>query len=263
MPSIDLRDLLDLEAVGVTIWWLGNAGFAVNAAGPLILIDPVIELQDDADPVTSEVGLPLLSPLPIRARAIDRADLILITHDHGDHAAHRTLPELAARTHALFVGTQRTALKLRQLGIPEGRLRVARYGQRMRVGNITVVPTVAKHEEDLIHTERGDCCGFIIQTGGLTIWHAGDSELMDEHLKVTDVDVLLLPIAPHVFGTEGAIRLANTTRARHIIPCHYGTYDADLYWCTGDPAAVGAGVEDAERRFHRLDIGEKFVIPTR
>ena len=63
--------------------------------------------------------------------------------------------------------------------------------------------------------------------------------------------------------TARAIRLANTTRARHVIPCHYGTYDADLYWCAGDPAAVGAGIEDAERRFHRLDIGEKFVIPTR
>jgi len=115
--------------------------------------------------------------------------------------------------------------------------------------------------EDAIHTQRGDCCGFLIKAAGITIWAPGDSELLEEHLTVTGVDVLLLPIAPHVFGTEGAIRLANSTRARHIIPCHYGTYDSDLYWCTGDPQAVRKNAENADRHFHQLAVGEKLVIP--
>lgn len=262
MGAIDPRELRDLEAVGVSIWWLGNAGFAINAAGQVILIDPVIELRDDTDSVTSEIGLPLLVPLPIRARSIDRADLALVTHDHGDHAGNRTIPELAARTHAVFVGTERTALKLRQLGVTDDRIRVARYGQPIRVGGITVTPTVARHEEDAIHTQRGDCCGFLIEVAGITIWNPGDSELLEEHLAVKGIDVLLLPVAPHVFGTEGAVRLANSTRARHIIPCHYGTYDSDLYWCTGDSAAVRRRIENADGRYHELAIGEKLVIPT-
>lgn len=263
MTIIDPKELCDLDAVAVTIWWLGNAGFAINAAGRLILIDPVIELHDDSDPVTSEIGLPLLEPLPIRARNVLRADLVLITHDHGDHLGQRTFPDLIARTHAVFVGTERTALKLRQCGLHEERIRLARYGQLIRIGDIAVTPTVARHEEDAIHTQRGDCCGFIVRVAGVTFWHPNDTNLMEEHLKVTGIDVLLLPIAPHVLGTEGGIRLANSTRARHIIPCHYGTYDSDLYWCTGDPLAVGAGIEDAKRRYHVLGIGEKFVLPAR
>lgn len=257
------KELLDLDAVAVSIWWLGNAGFAINAAGTVILIDPVIELQDDTDPVTSEIGLPLLVPLPIRARNIDRADVVLVTHDHGDHAGRRTIPELAARTHAIFIGTERTGFKLQQFGVADERIHTARYNQPMRVGGITVIPTVAKHEEDAIHTQRGDCCGFLIRAAGVTIWHPGDSELLEEHLKRTGVNVLMLPIAPHILGTTDAQRLANATRARHIIPCHYGTYDSDLYWCTGDPAAVGAGIEDARQRYHALNIGEKLVIPLR
>ncbi len=260
---IDPNELMDLEAVAVSVWWLGNAGFAINAAGSVILIDPVIELQDDADPVTSEIGLPLLVPLPIRARNIDRADLTLVTHDHGDHAGHRTIPELAVRTHALFVGTERTAFKLRQFGIPEARLRRARYGQPMRVGATTVTPTVAKHEEDAIHTQRGDCCGFLVSVSGVTIWHPGDTELLDEHLGVKDVDVLMLPIAPHTLDTGDAARLANATRARHIVPCHYGTFDSDLYWCTGDPAELVSRIEDGARRYHIMAIGDKLVIPAR
>lgn len=261
MVLIDPSELCDLEAVAVTVWWLGNAGFGINAAGRVILVDPVIELQDDSDPVTSEIGLPLLAPLPIRARNIDRADLVLITHDDGDHLGPRTVPQLIARTHALFVGTERTARKLREYGLPEERLHVGRYGRKLRVGDMTIVPTLATHAESEGHTQRGDCCGFIFQAAGVTFWHPDDTDLLEEHLQVRGIDVLLLPIAPHVLGTEGGIKLANTTKARHVIPCHYGSYDSDLFWCTGDPVAVGARVEEAGRRYHPLGVGDKLVLP--
>jgi L-ascorbate metabolism protein UlaG (beta-lactamase superfamily) len=260
---IDPKELMDLDAVAVSVWWLGNAGFAINAAGTVILIDPLIELHEETDPVTSEIGLPLLVPLPVRARSLDRVDLVLVTHDHGDHAGPRTITELAARTHALFVGTERTARKLRQFGIPEARLRTARYQQPVRVGGTTVIPTPAKHEEDVIHTQRGDCCGFLIRAAGVTIWDVGDTELLEEHLKVSHPDVMMLPIAPHILGIDDAARLANATRARHIIPFHYGTFDSDLHWCSGDPAPLSKRVEDAKRRYHILAIGDKLVIPAR
>jgi len=263
LAVIDPKELMDLDAVAVSVWWLGNAGFAVNAAGSVILIDPLIELQNDTDPVTSEIGLPLLVPLPVRARNIDRVDLVLVTHDHADHAGERTLPEVAERTHALFVGTARTGLTLRHYGIADTRIRTARYGQPIRVGGITVTPTVSRHEEDLIHTQRGDCCGFLIESAGVRLWHTGDSELLDEHLKLKDIDVLMLPIAPHVTNLEDAARLANVTKARHIVPCHYGTFDSDLYWATGDPASLSTRIESAQRRYHALAIGEKLVIPAR
>ena len=263
MPVIDPKELSDLDAVAVTTWWLGNAGFAINAAGCLLFIDPVIDLRDDTDPVTSEIGLPLLAPLPIRARNIDRADVVLITHDDGDHLAPRTVPELIARTHALFVGTERTLRTFRELGLCEDRIRAARCGQPIRVGEVTITPTVARHEEAKGHTARGDCCGYIIEACGVTFWHPNDTDLLDEHLEVKEIDVLLLPIAPHVLGTEGAIRLAESTGAAHIIPCHYGTYDSDIYWCTGDPLAVRQGVTDPDRRYHQLAVGEKLVLPGR
>lgn len=261
MAIIDPKELVDLDAVAVSVWWLGNAGFAINAAGRVLLIDPVIEPKDDTDQVTSEIGLPLLAPLPIRARNIDRADVVLITHDDADHLAPRTVPELINRTHALFVGTERTANKLREYGLSDERIRVARYHQKLRIGDIVITPTPASHQEERGHTRRGDCCGFIMEAAGVTLWHPDDTVLLDEHLTVTDITVLLLPIAPHVLGTEGAVKLANSTRARYIIPCHYGTYDSNLYWCTGDPDAVGAGIEDRDRRYHKLQIGERLLLP--
>jgi L-ascorbate metabolism protein UlaG (beta-lactamase superfamily) len=260
---IDPKELSDLEAVAASVWWLGNAGFAINAAGRVILIDPVIELKDDTDPVTSEIGLPLLVPLPIRARNIDRTDVVLITHDDGDHLAPHTVPELIARTHAVFVAPERTVPKLHEYGLSEERIRVARYGQTLRVADMVITPTIACHQEEEGHTKRGDCCGFLIRAAGITFWHPDDTILLDEHLSITGIQVLLLPIAPHVLGTEGAAKLANSTRAQHVIPCHYGTYDSDVFWCTGDPTAVRAGIEDAESRCHVLAVGERLMLPTR
>jgi L-ascorbate metabolism protein UlaG (beta-lactamase superfamily) len=95
----------------------------------------------------------------------------------------------------------------------------------------------------------------------VSIWHPGDTEVLDEHLKHRDLDVLMLPVALSVMDTADAVRLANATRAKHIIPCHYGTFDSDLYWCTGDPADLVPGIERPERRYHILGVGEKLVLP--
>lgn len=256
---VHLGELQDPDATDFQIWWLGNAGFAINWAGRVIFIDPIIELRDESEPLGSE-HLPLRGPLPLRAKQVTRADLVLLTHDHDDHTGPLTTPELIARTEATFVATERTARLLRQYDLPEDRLRLARYGEPVEFGHLSIVPTRARHQEAPDHTVRGDCCGFIIRGPGLTLWHPDDTDLLEEHLAIRDIDLLLLPIAPHVLATEGSITLANSTGARHIIPCHYGTYDSDQYWCTGDPEAVRAGVERADERYHLLPIGGKLAL---
>lgn len=257
---VDKEALEDLSAEGLSLWWLGNAGFAMNWAGIVIFIDPIIEVQGD-DPSVSEIGLPLRGPLPLRARDVSRGDLVLLTHDDGDHTGPLTTPELIRRTNARFVGTPRTKRKLQDYELPSDQFLLAEYGRSVQSKGFTITPTPARHQEDEGHTVRGDCCGFIVERDGFRLWHPNDTDLLEEHLEVHDIDVLLLPIAPHVLGTKGAARLANSTGARHIIPCHYGTYVSDVYWCTGDPEAVAAGIQDAGTRVHMLAIGEKLSLP--
>ncbi|HUU54704.1 MAG TPA: MBL fold metallo-hydrolase [Armatimonadota bacterium] len=259
--KVGLADLHDPNSRHLTIWWLGNAGFAINWAGAVIFIDPIIEPKNGDEPMVSEIDLPLRGPLPLRARQVERADLILLTHDDGDHTGPRTTPELIARTSATFVGTDRTWRKLRDYALPPERFLLAEYARPLQAAGFTITPTPARHQEDEGHTVRGDCCGFILERAGIRLWHPDDTDLLEEHLAVKDIDVLLLPIAPHVLATAGSIRLADSTRAPHIIPCHYGTYDSDQYWCTGDPEAVCAGIEDAAERYHHLAIGEKLSLP--
>jgi L-ascorbate metabolism protein UlaG (beta-lactamase superfamily) len=212
--KVDPAELEDPRATDLRIWWLGNAGFAINWAGTVIFIDPIIELQDD-DPAMSEIGLGLRGPLPLRARDVSRADMVLLTHDDGDHTGPATTPELIHRTRAGFVGTPRTERKLQEYGLPPDRFLRAEYGCPIETEGLTITPTPARHQEDEGHTVRGDCCGFMLGRSGLTLWHPDDTDLLEEHLDVRGVEVLILPRGQH------PARRVDRRAAHHPLPLRH------------------------------------------
>jgi L-ascorbate 6-phosphate lactonase len=62
-------------AGAVALWWLGQASFVLRAAGVTIYIDPHLA-----------VSASRLSPPPFAPAAATNADLVLLTHNHSDHA---------------------------------------------------------------------------------------------------------------------------------------------------------------------------------
>jgi L-ascorbate metabolism protein UlaG (beta-lactamase superfamily) len=173
-------------------------------------------------------------------------------------------------TCALFVGPPPVESALREMGIPDERTRVAHTGEPFAAGNVTVTATPADHPWQLRDPARfgdpwgpGDCCGYLLETPDGNIWCTGDTRLMDEHVQMRDVDVLLLDVSRNEYhlGVDNAARLANILDTPHLIPYHYGTYDApDHLAYNGDPAEVAAKLHDVERRLHVLAPGEKYVV---
>jgi len=115
---------------GVTLWWLGNAGFAIRYNGILMFIDPVIEVESEDNHAISEIGLKLQHELPLRATEVERADIILLTHHHTDHTAPKTLSVLK-RTGALFICPEICQPVLDRIGVDRARVRTVNYGQRI------------------------------------------------------------------------------------------------------------------------------------
>src|SRR5918998_2136224 len=70
-------------AVGV--WWLGQSSLVLKAAETIVYVDPYL--------VPAERRL---TPPPFPAEAVEHADLVLCTHDHGDHIDPVALPAIAA-----------------------------------------------------------------------------------------------------------------------------------------------------------------------
>lgn len=239
---------------GISLWWLGQAGFAAKFDEVLVFIDPVIELQGDEDSSLSEIGLRLFLPLPLLAREVTQADLVLLSHDHRDHTAPKTVPYLA-RTDAIFLCTEHCAGKVRQLGVSEEKIKTLGYGHEFGYKDIKVKCIIAEHEGPI-----GPACGFVIRSPQGSLYYPGDTTLLPEHLELKDIDIVLLPITEHVLGISGAAKLANTLGSRYLIPCHYGTYDYDARWTVADPEALRPLVNRAEERLFILKQGERLHI---
>ena len=216
-----------LAQAETTVVWLGMAGALINARGTVMLIDPLLSLQPGSLDVV-ESGNRLRLPLPIEASRIPHIDAVLYTHADFDHFGPLTARTLNEALSPLFLAPKPVAHELSRVGVPADRLILARDYARHTIGDVEVEITPALHDwQETDPWQREDACGYLLRTPDGTIWHPGDTRLIDELLTIRDVDVLFFDVAAvdaHL-GPEGSARLAATSGARLLIAYHYGTFD--------------------------------------
>jgi len=194
----------------VTIRWLGHSGFSIRD-GKTALIDPWLQ------------GNPKASG---GVDTAPKAELLLLTHDHFDHAGDAV--ELAKRTGALVVGIFEVIGDLKAKGVPEGQLLNGgggmNVGGTVSVGGFHITMTQAHHSCNL-----GAPVGYVVKTpSGVTIYHSGDTGIfagMSLIGELYPVDVALLPIGS-VFTMDyrQAAKACALLKAKKVVPMHYGTF---------------------------------------
>ncbi|WP_406660530.1 MBL fold metallo-hydrolase [Methanolobus sp. ZRKC3] len=183
----------------VSITWLGYAGFMIKSNDRVIYIDPFI--------------------LPESISDDDLADIILITHEHPEHCC----PDSIRRVRKLDTTTlipENMSLKFKgdARRILEGDLLTGDLA--IKGIDIQVVPAFNKFSP--YHLE-GDGVGYILELGGVRIYHAGDTDFIPE-IDPGDgpIGIALLPIGgvsvmDEVKASEAALLLSPAT----VIPMHY------------------------------------------
>lgn len=211
------------------IQWYGQSAFLIDGDRP-VFIDPFGNMEGLA-----ERGLRFDYP------AIDGVDaeLLLVTHEHGDHNAVEAIggsPQILRSTAGTFES-------------PLGEV----------IG-------IASEHDNVAGTQRGPNTIFCFVYAGLRVCHFGDfgqAELRAEQRQaIGDVDVLFLPVGsgPTV-GGESAAAIVRELRPRLVVPMHYRTEAVNFL----DPPdafleALGARVEtlaqtelDAEQLLGTVD----------
>ena len=208
--------------------WLGMAGALINARGTILLIDPLISTMERDGQVVSEEGYALKLPLPVEAKDLPRVDWVMYTHADDDHFGHLTAQTLAERLPCRFLAPPPVARALRELGIAPERIVIAKEQAVWQMGCAEVTVTPAMHDwQEVDPWKREDCCGYLLKTPDGTIWHPGDTRLIDDLLVFKDVDVMFFDVAAVSFhlGPQGSARLAQSCGAKRMIAYHYGTLD--------------------------------------
>jgi L-ascorbate metabolism protein UlaG (beta-lactamase superfamily) len=199
------------------IHWLGHDSFRIEGDGQVIYIDPY--QLESAEP---------------------KADLILITHDHGDHCSPDDVARIRAEGTAVVTIAAAAAL------LP-GPARVVEPGDTLTVGGVEI-ETVPAYNVDKFrspgnpfHPKEAGHVGFIVTVEGRRIYHTGDTDVIPE-MESVRADVALLPVSgTYVMTAEEAVEAAGMIGPRVAIPMHVG-------------AGIG-GLEDAQR------FAEKAGVP--
>lgn len=182
----------------VTIKWLGHSGFLLVGDDKKIYIDPYDLSEEPAFD--------------------DKADILLITHEHSDHCSPDDIRKVR-RSDSTTLIPENLSLEFRgdARRIAEGDVLADEL--EIKGTRIEVVPAYNLNKP---YHPRGFGVGYIVELGGIRIYHAGDCDFFPE-MKTIRADVALLPIGgTYTMNEEEAASAAAAISPKFVIPMHYG-----------------------------------------
>lgn len=235
-----------LRMRGNQLTWLGHSAFRITTpSGNVILIDPFLS------------GSPTC---PKDLKKPEHVDIMLITHGHGDHLgdavelARKFKPEIVCMVElGSWLGTKK---------VDSEKVHGMNKGGTAKVGEIEMTMVHALHssgiDDDGKMVYGGEPAGFVIQLpGGLTVYHAGDTQVFGDMKLISDLykpELALLPIGDYyTMGPREAALAIRLLNVKHIVPMHYGTFPI----LTGTPERLREITQDISGlEIHALKPGE-------
>jgi L-ascorbate metabolism protein UlaG (beta-lactamase superfamily) len=193
------------------------------------------------------------------ASALTGAAAVLLTHDHFDHVDVPTVVEhlgTAPDVHVWATGPAADAL--REGGAPSGQVHEVEPGQVLDVVGARV--TVGGGDHALIHPEvpRAVNATYLVETGGTSVYHPGDSYVAPAAVPEGGLDVLLVPVSGPWTRLAEAIDFARSVPTRAVVPIHDALLSEVGHTLTGrwlDTARLGG-----QYTYARLVPGESLTV---
>lgn len=198
------------------ITWLGHAGFRIEIADQILLIDPWM------------TGNPVF-PEGAREEVIAGATHILLTHGHGDHATG--VIDISSETGAPIIGIYDLMSHWEEH--KDVNVVGMNKGGTVMAGEVSVTMVNAVHSSS-IATDHGPMyagaeAGFMISGEGHTIYLSGDTDVTADMKIFNDLhapDIGILACGGHF--TMDMERAAYAAKSffdfKVVIPCHYKTF---------------------------------------
>jgi L-ascorbate metabolism protein UlaG (beta-lactamase superfamily) len=190
------------------IRFLGHACFELTEGDTRVLVDPFL------------TGNPKAA---VEAGDVDPTHIFL-THGHADHIGDTV--DIAKRTGAQTVAIVELANELGESGVEN--VADPNIGGTIEFESGWVRLTPAWHTAVSPNGTPHTPAGLVINLGGKTVYHLGDTGLFSDLAlpgKRDSIDVALMCIGGHyTMDRHDAVAAAELVGAGTVIPCHYDTF---------------------------------------
>jgi len=201
--SLYEMDKFEIKGKTLTILFVGHGTLMMEYNKKVIHIDPVASVGDYSN---SPAG-----------------DLILVTHQHGDHLDAGAIAKITKKNTVLIANVESAKALTGAV--------VMKNGDQKNVAGIGIeaVPaynTTAGREG--FHPQGRDN-GYILNFDGFRVYVAGDTEVNEDILQLRNIDVAFLPMnQPYTMLPEQVANVAKAIRPLVLYPYHYGQTDPNL-----------------------------------
>lgn len=202
-PAKPATDVIPTSGGPLEITFLGHGSLQMAFGGKIIQVDPYGEAAD--------------------YRALPKADLVLVTHEHFDHLDPAAL-KAVLKPGTVIVGSRSCAAKLPGATILANGDKTTALGLVLEA--VPAYNILHKRPGDGPFHPRGQGNGYLVAFGDKRVYIAGDTENTPEMKALKGVDVAFLPMnLPYTMDPEQVADAARAFRPRILYPYHMGDTD--------------------------------------
>jgi L-ascorbate metabolism protein UlaG (beta-lactamase superfamily) len=189
-----------VKNVVFTIKWLGHASFRIIVNGFNIYVDPY------------------------EGTYVDKADIILLSHEHFDHCDISKIEKI--RKEETIIIAPSTCLNR-----IKGKVKVLKAGEKITINYYTIEAVQAYNikrfrSPDAPFHPKDSGLGYLITASGKTIYYAGDTDFVQEMNKLKNVFLAILPTGgTYTMDNPEAAEATLAIKPQVAIPMH--TLDSD------------------------------------
>lgn len=211
---------------GTRVTYVGNSGFLITVGEKKVLIDGLFSGFHGVYQLPLNVQSLLVHALP----PFDDIDLIIATHNHGDHfSASMVQTHMQNNPQAMFVSTSQVTNQIK--GFDDRVITLegsAGNPAQKEINGIQVEAIYLFH--DIVASGETEIMnqGYVINLDGVTVFHTGDMDaslLSPEKLKEYDFPGKQIDIAfiQHFYLSDLAFRsfYIDVLQSKYIVPSHY------------------------------------------